>query len=57
MDRQAVHEQWERDRAVFHTLLASATTGELRQPSRGTRWTNQQLSASTPVAHVTNAGP
>jgi len=43
MDRQAVHEQWERDRATFHELLAGATARDLRRGSRGTRWTNRQL--------------
>lgn len=43
MDRQAVHEQWEQDRATFHELVAAATTTDLRRRSDGTRWTNQQL--------------
>jgi hypothetical protein len=43
MDRQAVHEQWEQDRATFHELVAAATTADLRRRSDGTRWTNQQL--------------
>ncbi|MEU0513346.1 DinB family protein [Amycolatopsis sp. NPDC006125] len=43
MDRRAVHEQWERDRAAFHALVAAATADDLRRPSRGTRWTNRQL--------------
>ncbi|HKS47645.1 MAG TPA: DinB family protein [Amycolatopsis sp.] len=43
MDRRAVHEQWKRDRATFHALLASATAADLRRRSRGTRWTNRQL--------------
>lgn len=43
MDRQAVHDQWDADRAAFHAIFAAATADELRRPSRGTRWTNQQL--------------
>ncbi|MFF1612354.1 DinB family protein [Amycolatopsis sp. NPDC058278] len=43
MDRQAVHEQWERDRVAFHELVAAATTADLHRRSAGTRWTNQQL--------------
>lgn len=43
MDRRTVDEQWERDRATFHALLAAATADDLRRPSRGTRWTNRQL--------------
>lgn len=43
MDRQAVHDQWEADRATFHGILADATADALHRPSSGTRWTNQQL--------------
>ncbi|WP_282771730.1 DinB family protein [Saccharomonospora viridis] len=43
MQRQVVHEQWKQDRAAFHELVAAATVEDLRRPSRGTRWTNQQL--------------
>lgn len=43
MDRQAVHEQWERDRVTLHQLVATATTRALHERSQGTRWTNQQL--------------
>ena len=43
MDRQAVHEQWERDRVTLHELVAAATAADLRRRSRGTRWTNRQL--------------
>jgi hypothetical protein len=43
MDRQTVHEQWERDRVAFHELVVAATPAELRRRSDGTRWTNQQL--------------
>jgi hypothetical protein len=32
-----------RTRGDFHELLTNATVGELRQPSNGTRWTNEQL--------------
>ncbi|WIY00420.1 DinB family protein [Amycolatopsis mongoliensis] len=43
MDRRAVHEAWERDRATLHELVAAATAADLRRRSAGTRWTNQQL--------------
>lgn len=43
MDRQTVHEQWERDRVAFHELVVAATPAELRRRSDGTRWANQQL--------------
>ena len=43
MDRQAVLDELERARADFHDLVDSATKAELRLPSNGTRWTNDQL--------------
>jgi len=43
MDRQAIHEELERARAVFHQLLDAAGDADLRQPTDGTRWTNEQL--------------
>ncbi|MGW5723655.1 DinB family protein [Amycolatopsis sp. NPDC003865] len=43
MDRQAVHEQWDRDLATFRELVAGATVTDLRRRSDGTRWTNRQL--------------
>ncbi|MEV7098924.1 DinB family protein [Amycolatopsis sp. NPDC051045] len=43
MDRREVHEQWERDRATLHALVAAATATDLRHRSAGTRWTNRQL--------------
>jgi len=43
LDRQAVHEEIERARQKFHRLLDNATTADLRQPTDGTRWTNEQL--------------
>ncbi|MFF4599731.1 DinB family protein [Amycolatopsis sp. CA-161197] len=43
MDRQAVHRQWDCDRATFHMLVAASTREALLRRSQGTRWTNQQL--------------
>jgi DinB superfamily len=43
MDKAAVVEEMERARADFHRLLDSATSADLRAPSNGTRWTNEQL--------------
>ncbi|MFI5615464.1 DinB family protein [Amycolatopsis sp. NPDC051903] len=43
MDRDTVHEAWERDRIAFHALIAHATEEDLRRRSRGTKWTNRQL--------------
>ncbi|WP_326779198.1 DinB family protein [Streptomyces sp. NBC_01445] len=43
LDRQAVHEELERARAVFHRLLDGASTADLRRRTEGTRWTNEQL--------------
>ena len=33
----------EQARQDFHRLLSRATAADLRRPSEGTRWTNQQL--------------
>lgn len=43
MDRQAVYADYERARQTFHGLLDNATRAELARPTRGTRWTNEQL--------------
>jgi hypothetical protein len=43
MDRQAMVDEMDRARADFHHLVDAATTAELRQPSNGTKWTNDQL--------------
>ncbi|MFE9308155.1 DinB family protein [Streptomyces sp. NPDC006706] len=43
LDRQAVHAELERVRADFHRFLAQASAADLRRPTDGTRWTNEQL--------------
>lgn len=43
MDRPAVHGELERVRSDFHRLLAQASAADLRGPTAGTRWTNEQL--------------
>ncbi|WP_220819251.1 DinB family protein [Streptomyces sp. gCLA4] len=43
MDRRAVHAGYERARQTFHDLLGNATKADLARPTRGTRWTNEQL--------------
>ncbi|MEU0878146.1 DinB family protein [Lentzea sp. NPDC005914] len=43
VDTQAVHDDLERARTTFRTVLSAATSDELRRPSNGTRWTNRQL--------------
>ncbi|MFG2298327.1 DinB family protein [Streptomyces sp. NPDC048603] len=43
MDRQAVFADYERARRTFHDLLDNATEADLARPTRGTRWTNEQL--------------
>jgi DinB superfamily len=43
MDTRDVDADLERVAADFHQLLDSATRAELRAPTDGTRWTNQQL--------------
>ena len=42
-DRRAVHEEMEQARQTFHCLLDNATVADLRGPSSGTKWTNEQL--------------
>ena len=43
LDRAAVRAQMEQARLDFRRLVADATPADLRRPSAGTRWTNQQL--------------
>lgn len=43
VDRQAIHDELERARTEFHHLLDAATDTDLRGPTKGTRWTNEQL--------------
>ncbi|MGW5433252.1 DinB family protein [Streptomyces sp. NPDC004059] len=43
LDRQAVHAELERVRADFQRLLTDASAADLRRPTDGTRWTNEQL--------------
>lgn len=43
VDRQALHDEMERARATFHKLLDGASDDDLRRPSNGTRWNNEQL--------------
>src|SRR5215469_1039046 len=41
--RAAAGPEMEQARQDFHRLLSRATAADLRRPSEGTRWTNQQL--------------
>src|SRR5215470_14607975 len=43
LDRAAAKAEMEQARQDFHRLLSRATAADLRRPSEGTRWTNQQL--------------
>jgi hypothetical protein len=43
MDRRAVREEMQRAGQTYHRLLDHATVADLRRPSNGTRWTNEQL--------------
>jgi hypothetical protein len=43
LDREAVRDELERVRSDFHHLLDEASPVDLRRPSNGTRWTNEQL--------------
>jgi len=42
-DRQIVRDEMDRARQGFHRLLDHATVADLRRPSTGTRWTNEQM--------------
>jgi hypothetical protein len=41
--RELVHNELERARLAFHTLVAEASPLALRRRTNGTRWTNEQL--------------
>jgi hypothetical protein len=43
MERREITAEMERARVDFHQLLDSATSAELRAPTHGTKWTNEQL--------------
>ena len=43
LDRAAVRAEMDQARADFRRLVTGATPADLRRPSDGTRWTNQQL--------------
>jgi hypothetical protein len=43
IDRDAIAADLERARREFHRLLEATGPDEWRQPTRGTRWTNEQL--------------
>ena len=42
-DREAVVDELEQARLVFHGLLQASNRSDLRRASAGTRWTNEQL--------------
>jgi hypothetical protein len=43
LDRAAVRAEMDQARLDFRRLVGAATPADLRRPSDGTRWTNQQL--------------
>jgi hypothetical protein len=43
MNRHDMHTEMERVRVDFRELVDTATVGELRRPTDGTKWTNEQL--------------
>lgn len=43
MDPDEICAELDRVRADFHDLVDAATVAELRRPSNGTKWTNEQL--------------
>ena len=42
-DRAAIHAELERARTTLHALVTTASRSELRRPTQGTRWTNEQM--------------
>ena len=43
MDQDQIYAELDRVRDDYRGLLNSATVGELRQPTNGTKWNNEQL--------------
>jgi DinB superfamily len=43
VDRGSIHAELELARGTFQMLVATASPDDLRRPTVGTRWTNQQL--------------
>jgi len=43
LERQEIHDELRQRRETFHAILESSTASQLRQPSNGTRWKNEQL--------------
>jgi hypothetical protein len=43
MNRRDISEEIERARLDFHRIVDDATVAELRKPTEGTKWTNEQL--------------
>lgn len=41
--QQSIHAELERARSTLHDLASNASAADLRSPTRGTKWTNQQL--------------
>jgi hypothetical protein len=42
-DRQKLRDELEKRRQVFHTILDSVSAEDLKRPSNGTRWNNEEL--------------
>ena len=43
VDRRNIHAEMELARGTFRTMVATASPSDLRRPTIGTRWDNQQL--------------
>ena len=43
LDLAAIHDEMDRSRAAFHTLVGGASPEDLARGTNGTRWTNQQM--------------
>ena len=42
-DRERIRDELQGSRETFRAILGSSSAEELKRPSNGTRWTNQQL--------------
>jgi hypothetical protein len=43
LDRQQIHDELRQRHETFHAILDSTTVSELRRPSSGIRWNNEEL--------------
>jgi hypothetical protein len=56
MDREQICAELDRVRDDYRYLVDSATVAELRMPTNGTRWTNEQLLFHMLFGYLTATG-